>query len=225
MYIILIILLLLSTNLYAQPSGAPGIIPSASCSGYTTDGICCWNTSTDNLYCGTGSASQLIGGLGASNPMSAVGDLIYGGTAGAQTRLAPNTTTNIQVLTQTGTGSAGQAPVWTIKGILTITSHGASESATAATMYGNFHTITGAYTVTLPTAVAGMSATFHATTAAVYSINPADADVITLSGTALTAGNKITSDGSAGCQVELVATGAGAWTTRHMTCVHIDGGV
>lgn len=46
------------------------------------------------------------------NPMSAVGDIIYGGTSGTATRLAPNTTIVRQVLTETGTGSAGQAPVW-----------------------------------------------------------------------------------------------------------------
>lgn len=47
-----------------------------------------------------------------TNPMNAVGDLIAGGTSGAATRLAPNTAAVRQVLTQTGTGSAGQTPAW-----------------------------------------------------------------------------------------------------------------
>jgi hypothetical protein len=46
------------------------------------------------------------------NPMTAVGDTMYGGSSGALTRLAPNTATTIKYLTQTGTGSAGQAPAW-----------------------------------------------------------------------------------------------------------------
>ena len=47
-----------------------------------------------------------------TNPMSALGDSIYGGASGAATRLAGNTTTAKQFLSQTGTGSASAAPVW-----------------------------------------------------------------------------------------------------------------
>ena len=47
-----------------------------------------------------------------TNPMSAAGDTIYGGTSGAATRLAGNTTTAKQFLSQTGTGSASVAPTW-----------------------------------------------------------------------------------------------------------------
>lgn len=46
------------------------------------------------------------------SPLSAVGDLIYGGTAGSPTRLAGNTTGSLQILGQTGTGSASAAPAW-----------------------------------------------------------------------------------------------------------------
>jgi len=46
------------------------------------------------------------------NPMSALGDIIYGGAAGAVTRLAGNTTTTKKYLQQTGDGSASAAPVW-----------------------------------------------------------------------------------------------------------------
>ncbi len=49
---------------------------------------------------------------GFSNPMTAVGDTIYGGTSGAATRLAGNTTTSRNFLRQTGTGSASAAPAW-----------------------------------------------------------------------------------------------------------------
>lgn len=48
----------------------------------------------------------------ASNPMTTLGDTIYGGSAGASTRLAGNITSARQVLTQTGTGSVSAAPSW-----------------------------------------------------------------------------------------------------------------
>ncbi len=47
------------------------------------------------------------------NPLTTLGDLIYGGVAGATTRLAGYTTSGMAVLTQTGTGAASAAPVWT----------------------------------------------------------------------------------------------------------------
>ena len=48
----------------------------------------------------------------ASNPMSALGDMIYGGTAGAKTRLAGTISSNRHVLGQQGTGSVSAAPGW-----------------------------------------------------------------------------------------------------------------
>ena len=47
-----------------------------------------------------------------TNPMTTLGDSIYGGTSGAVTRLAGNNTTRRQYHAQTGTGSASAAPVW-----------------------------------------------------------------------------------------------------------------
>lgn len=52
------------------------------------------------------------GGGGMTNPMTTLGDIIYGDTGGTATRLAGNTTTTKQVLTQTGTGTASAAPSW-----------------------------------------------------------------------------------------------------------------
>jgi hypothetical protein len=46
------------------------------------------------------------------NPMTTLGDVIYGGNSGVQTRLAGNTTTTKQYLSQTGTGSISAIPVW-----------------------------------------------------------------------------------------------------------------
>ena len=89
----------------------------------TTKGdIWVYSTTDDRLAVGangtvlTADSAQATGltwSTPLTNPMSAVGDLIIGGTSGAATRLAPNTTTTRKFLTQTGTGAAGQAQVWT----------------------------------------------------------------------------------------------------------------
>ena len=47
------------------------------------------------------------------NPLTTLGDTIYGGAAGATTRLAGSTSATMAVLTQTGTGVVSAAPVWT----------------------------------------------------------------------------------------------------------------
>ena len=105
-----------------------------------------------------------------------------------------------------------------------ITTHSATEAATAASMYGNHHIITGAYTVTLPTAVLGMSATFEATTAAIFSIDCQGTDLLKLGGVELAAGNKITSDGSAGVKCEVVCKVATKWSVQNIEGIIIDGG-
>jgi hypothetical protein len=57
-----------------------------------------------------------LGGL--SNPMTSLGDMIYGNSAGAPQRLAPNTTTTRKYLSMIGTGTDGAIPTWeTISGI------------------------------------------------------------------------------------------------------------
>ena len=47
-----------------------------------------------------------------TNPMTTLGDIIYGASSGTATRLAGNTTTNKYFLSQTGTGSASAVPSW-----------------------------------------------------------------------------------------------------------------
>lgn len=47
-----------------------------------------------------------------TNPMTAIGQVVYGGTGGTPTALAANTTTTKKFLYETGTGAAGQAPGW-----------------------------------------------------------------------------------------------------------------
>jgi hypothetical protein len=47
-----------------------------------------------------------------TNPMGAVGDTVYGGTAGVDTNFSVNITTTREFLQETGTGAVGQAPSW-----------------------------------------------------------------------------------------------------------------
>ena len=54
-----------------------------------------------------------LAGLGGfANPMSALGDIIYGGASGAATRLAGNTAAAKRFLVQTGDGTISAAPTW-----------------------------------------------------------------------------------------------------------------
>lgn len=51
-------------------------------------------------------------GTGFTNPMTTLGDVIYGDTGGTATRLAGNITAVKQFLSQTGTGTISAAPSW-----------------------------------------------------------------------------------------------------------------
>ncbi|MHB8522385.1 MAG: hypothetical protein ACYDH9_16715, partial [Limisphaerales bacterium] len=61
---------------------------------------------------GTGQATAGAG-FNALSPMTTLGDMIYGGTSGAGTRLAGSTANGIRFFTQTGNGSISAAPTWT----------------------------------------------------------------------------------------------------------------
>ena len=59
----------------------------------------------------SGTLPATRGGTGLTT--TTVGDLFYGTASNTITALSGNTTTTIKMLTQTGTGSASAAPVWT----------------------------------------------------------------------------------------------------------------
>ena len=61
---------------------------------------------------GTTSAAGLANLGGFSSPMTALGDMIYGGSAGAADRLAGTTGTVQAFLAQTGSGTVSAAPAW-----------------------------------------------------------------------------------------------------------------
>lgn len=62
-------------------------------------------------YGGTGATTK-SGAFDALSPMTTLGDMIYGATAGTATRMGGNATTTKMFLSQTGTGSASAAPIW-----------------------------------------------------------------------------------------------------------------
>jgi hypothetical protein len=67
---------------------------------------------TGYLYYNGSAFSWAAGGGGFANPMSTLGDIIYGGASGTATSLAGNITTTKKFLVQTGTGTVSAAPTW-----------------------------------------------------------------------------------------------------------------
>lgn len=105
----------------------------------------------------------------AQTPLTTLGDMLYANSTPGLTRLAGNTTSVLNVLTQTGTGSASAAPVWqtaSAAGIAPFTLMAVTFSATPAFAYGSGATtfeitLTGNVTSsTASGAAAGQGATF-----------------------------------------------------------------
>ncbi len=102
---------------------------------------------------------------------------------------------------------------------------GATGNVDPGQMLGHEGKITNAYTLSLPSAVQGYWATFFASTAAVYSLALQTAtDIIILNGTALTAGNKATSDGTIRNRMVVVSTDDGYYEIISILGVASDGG-
>lgn len=93
------------------------------------------------------------GGGGMSNPMTTLGDVIYGGSSGTATRLAGNTTVTRKFFRQTGDGTNSAAPAWDVlvAGDLPAHNHTATEIASGnlplARLYQSPQTLTDAATV------------------------------------------------------------------------------
>lgn len=83
------------------------------------DRILFWDKSANTwkfLTIGTGLniTATTLTSTGLSNPMTAIGDMIYGDTAGAVARLAGNTTTTKKFLTSVGDGTNSTAPAYSL---------------------------------------------------------------------------------------------------------------
>lgn len=160
--------------LVTDGAGNPSIastLPSAVQSNITGVGTVAsgtWQGSAVGIaYGGTG-ASSAPAAFDALSPMTTLGDTLYGGTAGAGTRLAGTTSTTKQFLTQTGTGTVSAAPVWSpISSTDLPTFPGASTLSDYSTAFVNSITGTsdqviasasvGAVTLSLPQSIATSS--------------------------------------------------------------------
>lgn len=75
-----------------------------------------WDGARAYITSATGPTRNTIAYLtdvtGFANPMTTLGDVIYGGASGAPTRLAGNTATSRQFLTSTGNGTISAAPAY-----------------------------------------------------------------------------------------------------------------
>jgi len=108
---------------------------------------------------------------------------------------------------------------------VTIITDSATANVTAAQMMGQAHVVTGAYTLSLPTAALGYNARFFASTAAAYSIDVVTGtDIIVLNGTALTAGYKATSDGTIDAAIYCECIVAGKYICTATQGLWFDGG-
>jgi hypothetical protein len=96
----------LGTAAFTSATAYEAALGNPATSGYvlssTTDGVRSWVAN------------------GFQNPMTTLGDLLYGGASGAATRLAGPTVAGTYILTETPTGSAAVAPVWTNANTLTV---------------------------------------------------------------------------------------------------------
>ena len=120
-----------AANSYEQALGNPGT--SGWVLSSTTGGTRSWVAMT----------------AGFSNPMTTLGDIMYTNAIPAAARLAGNTTTTMQVLTQTGNGSISAAPVW-VNGQVTIGSTVVAIGGSQTTFSGmtlNNAAVTGTFTL------------------------------------------------------------------------------
>lgn len=107
----------------------------------------------------------------------------------------------------------------------TIVTDSATGNITAANMQGQTHVVTGAYTLSLPTAAIGYRGNFMASTAAVFSLDVVTGtDIIVLNGTALTAGNKVSTDGTINAELYVECRVAGKYHINSIVGLAIDGG-
>ena len=122
-------------------------------------------------------------------------------------------------------GNIGETTPGAVYSVLQVTSHATTEAVTAATMYGNVHKITGAYVVTLPAAVVGMSGTFRASTAAAFSVDCNGSDHFEMfDGTVMSAGEKLTSSATKNEFVTIYCESANTWIVIGQNGAFTNGG-
>lgn len=76
------------------------------------EGLEVWVKDENKSYTYTGSAWSNSASFDATSPMTTLGDMIYGGTAGTGTRLAGNAASSNKFLRSTGSAGLATAPSW-----------------------------------------------------------------------------------------------------------------
>jgi len=109
---------------------------------------------------------------GFANPMTTLGDIIYENSTPAPARLAGNTTSTKNFLTQTGTGSVSAAPVWGTIAVGDVPTLNQNTTGTAANITGTTNaTLTTLSALTTASSLASVgtitSGTWSGTTIAV----------------------------------------------------------
>jgi len=103
--------------------------------------------------------------------------------------------------------------------------HTTDGSITAAQMRGHTHVVTGAATITLPAAAAGLHAKFVTIGAIAVHVKAGASDKITLKNTALDDGDKVSNNSTDGDMIEIMANAAGDdWETGIWSGTWTDGG-
>lgn len=124
-------------------TAAAMLVGSGASLGVTGSGTIAATSAPASGITGTLAASQ--GGTGQTSVASAftsffesvattLGDIVYGGSSGAPTRLAGNTSATTAFLTGTGTGSAAAAPAWSLPSALSPAFVGTNFTGTAGSL-------------------------------------------------------------------------------------------
>ena len=111
------------TGLTTAPTDGQLLIGNTTTGGYALANI----TGAGTVSVANGHGTITITGSGLSNPMSALGDTIYGGSspAGTPTKLVGNIIKRRKYLSQIGTGSVSQAPEWVNGSTFNVKDYGA----------------------------------------------------------------------------------------------------
>ena len=131
-----------TANATGQPSGTAGGVLTGSYpspSGLAATGVTPGSYTLADITIGADgriSAATDGSGGGGSLPLTTLGDTVYENSFPAPARLAGNTSTTKNFLTQTGTGSASAAPAWGTIQSADIPNNAANTTGTAANVTG-----------------------------------------------------------------------------------------
>lgn len=124
---------LMEESLGAVPTPSTGYVQISAPSSVTAYNIFLPGAQGAGALTNDGSGNLSWNGGVITNPMTTLGDTLYGGSSGTPTRLAGNTTATKQFLMQTGDGTISAAPAWGALVSGDIPDNAASTTGNAAT--------------------------------------------------------------------------------------------